>query len=103
MSYNLGDDAYTISLSSVEANNGNWHTVTLERYGKEFVLQMDGGERHNNVETEGPINGALDFTVKPDQIYSGAYVEYSTGEGRYSSEDFNSCKSCLCLSLKLSN
>ncbi|XP_053376534.1 neural-cadherin-like [Mercenaria mercenaria] len=93
VSYNLGDDAYDILLSNVpNVADGYWHMVTLERYGKEFILKMDSGEGRYYTETLGPVNGLVDFTVRQDQIYGGASVTYSANSAAYNGEDFeNSC------------
>ena len=41
--YNLGDGDYNITLPFHRLNDGEWHEVTLDRYGREFTLQLDGG------------------------------------------------------------
>ncbi|KAK7891667.1 hypothetical protein WMY93_023630 [Mugilogobius chulae] len=41
--YNLGDGDYNVTLHSFRLNNGEWHEVELERFGREFSLRVDGG------------------------------------------------------------
>lgn len=41
--YNLGDGDYNVTLHSHRLNNGEWHEVELDRYGREFTLRLDGG------------------------------------------------------------
>lgn len=41
--YNLGDGNYNISLPYYRLDDGDWHEVQLDRYGREFTLYLDGG------------------------------------------------------------
>uniref|UniRef100_A0A8C7PBT5 Neural-cadherin-like n=1 Tax=Oncorhynchus mykiss TaxID=8022 RepID=A0A8C7PBT5_ONCMY len=41
--YNLGDRPYNLTLPFHRLDNGEWHEVELDRHGKEFTLQLDGG------------------------------------------------------------
>ncbi|XP_068169742.1 neural-cadherin-like [Antennarius striatus] len=41
--YNLGDDDYNMTLPHHYLNDGEWHEVELDRYGREFTLRLDGG------------------------------------------------------------
>ncbi|XP_052798901.1 neural-cadherin-like [Mya arenaria] len=91
--YNLGDGEVTLRLSEVEVNNGQYHLVKLERYGKEFMLRLDGGERQFYTETIGPTNGMKEFRTRQDQIYAGATVSYTSGSPVFTSDDFSS--SCM--------
>ncbi|XP_069073745.1 neural-cadherin-like [Pleurodeles waltl] len=43
VSYNLGDGDYRMQLPSYSVDNGEWHSVTLERFDNEFILRLDGG------------------------------------------------------------
>ncbi|ESO86530.1 hypothetical protein LOTGIDRAFT_167053 [Lottia gigantea] len=46
--YDLGNsNVQILQLYYSPASNGRWHTVELERYGKQFILKMDGGEGRN--------------------------------------------------------
>lgn len=41
--YNLGDGDYNLTLPHHRLDNGEWHEVELDRYGREFTLRLDGG------------------------------------------------------------
>ncbi|KAK0049023.1 neural-cadherin [Biomphalaria pfeifferi] len=45
--YNMGAGEKRLALFNATANNGQWHTVRMERYGSEFLLSLDGGEGRN--------------------------------------------------------
>ncbi|KAH3883569.1 hypothetical protein DPMN_007529, partial [Dreissena polymorpha] len=93
VSYNLGDGEIIIQLSNVQVSNGQYHNVTLERYGKEFMLKLDSGEGRYYAESLGPVNGMMEFKTRQDQIHSGANVLYTSGQGVFSGEDLVS--TCL--------
>ncbi|KAK3581134.1 hypothetical protein CHS0354_033929 [Potamilus streckersoni] len=76
-SYVKGDGDLELALSYARASNGQWHSVTLTRIGKWLELQMDGGEGRYRNETYGPTDGHQMFSMKMDQVVSGAYVVFS--------------------------
>lgn len=41
--FNLGDGDYNITLPYHRLDDGDWHDVELDRYGREFTLRLDGG------------------------------------------------------------
>lgn len=41
--YNLGDGDYNITLPHLRLNDGEWHQVELDRFGRELTLRLDGG------------------------------------------------------------
>lgn len=41
--FNLGDGNYNVTLPHHHVNDGEWHEVELDRYGREFTLRLDGG------------------------------------------------------------
>ncbi|XP_067358441.1 neural-cadherin-like isoform X1 [Channa argus] len=41
--FNLGDGDYNITLPYHRLDDGEWHEVELDRYGREFTLRLDGG------------------------------------------------------------
>lgn len=41
--YNLGDGDYNLTLPYHRLDDGEWHEVELDRYGREFTLRLDGG------------------------------------------------------------
>lgn len=41
--YNLGDGEYNLTLPFHRLDDGEWHEVELDRYGREFTLRLDGG------------------------------------------------------------
>ena len=42
--YNLGYRENILRLSEIEVNDGQWHHVVVERFGKEVAIMLDGGE-----------------------------------------------------------
>lgn len=53
--YNLGDGDYNISLPYHRLDDGEWHEVELDRFGREFTLRLDRG------------GGQLEITASPGQ------------------------------------
>lgn len=53
--YNLGDGDYNVTLPYHRLDDGEWHEVELDRYGREFTLRLDGG------------GGRLEVTASPGQ------------------------------------
>uniref|UniRef100_A0A3Q3BK33 Neural-cadherin-like n=1 Tax=Kryptolebias marmoratus TaxID=37003 RepID=A0A3Q3BK33_KRYMA len=53
--YNLGDGDYNVTLPYYRLDDGEWHEVELDRYGREFTLRLDGG------------GGRLEVTASPGQ------------------------------------
>lgn len=41
--YNLGDGDYNITVPYHRLDDGEWHEVELDRFGREFTLRLDGG------------------------------------------------------------
>ncbi|XP_051916309.1 neural-cadherin-like [Hippocampus zosterae] len=41
--YNLGDGDYNVTLPFHHLDDGDWHKLELDRYGREFTLRLDGG------------------------------------------------------------
>ncbi|KAL5017034.1 hypothetical protein ScPMuIL_006623 [Solemya velum] len=85
LSYEIGNGPIVLSLDSANITDGQWHTVTVKRYDREFFLMMDTGEGRfyvDSVRTEdldGLLNfGSYDvaFDVRQDQVYAGASVSY---------------------------
>ena len=93
--YNLGDGETRLPISDVTVSNGQYHQVTLERYGKQMILKLDGGEGRYYTETLGPTIGLKDFNTRQDQMYSGASVTYASGSAGYSNNDLKDCKSSI--------
>ncbi|XP_024137074.1 neural-cadherin [Oryzias melastigma] len=49
--YNLGDGDYNITLPHLRLNDGEWHQVELDRFGRELTLRLDGGGGQQEVTT----------------------------------------------------
>ncbi|XP_061826093.1 neural-cadherin-like isoform X1 [Nerophis lumbriciformis] len=41
--YNLGDGSYNLTLPFHHLNDGEWHDLEVDRFGREFSLRVDGG------------------------------------------------------------
>lgn len=91
LNYKL-DNSYELHLSTVNASDGQWHKVTLERYGKEFILKLDGGEGRYYTDSQGPVNGAITFTPMNSQTSVGAEVAFSGGSVGYVGQDMTDSK-----------
>lgn len=93
LSFNLGDGVVDLMLNNVEASNGQWHKVMIQRFGKDFFLMMDGGEGRYYAEAVGPVvNNKVTFTPGNKEIVAGGSVSYTTGSPVFNGEDFqDSC------------
>ncbi|CAB1437444.1 unnamed protein product [Pleuronectes platessa] len=67
--YNLGDGDYNITLPFHRLNDGEWHDVALDRYGREFTLQLDGGGGRREV-TVSPGRGQ-EIIIDPSAVMIG--------------------------------
>jgi hypothetical protein len=86
---NLGDKELTLHF--VNASNGEWHTVYMERYGKAVTLKMDVGEgrfyNHTSGDThghqitrlEGTVLGGADYYKDSKYLFNpiSAIVKYA--------------------------
>ena len=64
-------------LTSITVNDGQWHTVRVNRYGSAAVLELDGGEGRRYNETfvfEGHQHMQVD---KQEGVYAGGKAEYT--------------------------
>jgi hypothetical protein len=69
--YDIGSGECTLKLSNVIVNDGKWHFVKAERYGKEASLIIDDGEHHKMNYTYGLPNGAREMEIDRDSIFLG--------------------------------
>ena len=84
LAYNLGDGEKTLDLTHAHANNGQWHTLLMQRFGREFHLKLDGGEGVNYNYTLGGTDRHRSISGRPlerevlkvnSHVYSGALKE----------------------------
>ncbi|GFR69872.1 neural-cadherin [Elysia marginata] len=84
LAYNLGDGEKTLDLTHAQANNGQWHTLLMKRFGREFHLKLDGGEGINYNYTLGGKERHRSVKGRPTErevlkvnshVYSGALKE----------------------------
>lgn len=76
LSYNLGDGIHNLTMYGVNASDGYWHMAKVQRFGKQFIMTMDGGEGVHFVQTGGPMFGHQQLDVKQNQLYSGAGLSF---------------------------
>ena len=69
--YNIGGGENVVSIASVPVNDGKWHFVKAERYGKEASLILDDGEGLKMNYTFGLPNGVKEMDVDRDSIFLG--------------------------------
>ena len=73
----LRTDERDLWLTSITVNDGQWHTVRVNRYGSSAVLELDGGEGRRYNETfqfEGHQWMQVD---KQEGVYAGGKAEYT--------------------------
>jgi len=88
------DSMYDLRLEHVDASDGQWHKVTLERHGKEFILKLDGGEGRFYSDTLGPVGGVNEFKPTASETYAGAELTISNGNvGGIAGQDMSDSKS----------
>jgi hypothetical protein len=91
--YDIGSGETLLSLDHVSINDGKWHFVKAERYGKEATIYVDDGEGHKTNHTFGLPNGAKEMDVDRDSIFLGAKVVQVKVSGYEISRDYHD--SCM--------
>ena len=79
LKYNLNAkifDEKDLWLSAIEVNDGDWHSVSAERYGSTAILILDGGHYPRYNETMTFTGNMLMSVDKLEGIYAGGKVEY---------------------------
>ncbi len=69
--YDIGSGETVLRLAMVAVNDGKWHFVKAERYGKEAALLLDDGEHFKMNYTHGLPNGAREMEIDRDSIFLG--------------------------------
>ncbi|XP_078524924.1 neural-cadherin-like [Lissotriton helveticus] len=69
VSYNLGDGDYRMQLPSFSIDNGEWHSVTLERFDNEFILRLDGGGGKREVTKS--LGDYKEIVIDPNSLVIG--------------------------------
>ncbi|XP_006823457.1 neural-cadherin-like [Saccoglossus kowalevskii] len=86
--YNLGDPGkeYYLNMDNYTVNDGNYHTIQLQRYGNFFQLKADGGGGARTVEaTQGVFT---QFVPDSTSLVIGAKILTS---GSSVTEDYTGC------------
>lgn len=91
--YDIGGGENLISISQVPINDGKWHFVKADRYGKEASLVLDDGEGLKMNHTFGLPNGGREMDVDRDSIFLGAKVVQIKVSGYEISRDYHD--SCM--------
>ena len=91
--YDIGGGESSIAIAHVPVNDGRWHMVRAERYGKEASLILDDGEGVKMNYTFGLPNGAREMDVDRDSIFLGAKVVQIKVSGYEISRDYHD--SCM--------
>uniref|UniRef100_A0A8P4GNM4 Neural-cadherin n=1 Tax=Dicentrarchus labrax TaxID=13489 RepID=A0A8P4GNM4_DICLA len=76
--YNLGDGDYNLTLPHHRLDDGEWHEVELDRYGREFTLRLDGGGGRREV-TASP-GQSQEIIIDPSVVMLGNY--FPSGHNR---------------------
>ena len=91
--YNLGSDlgsgSKILQLSHVNVSDGVWHTLYVERYGREVSLSMDSREGLYYVEALTTTSTHLHYTPSQRQLYGGADVKVTVLEEYVLDDDFS--------------
>ncbi|CAF0714325.1 unnamed protein product [Brachionus calyciflorus] len=91
--YDIGGGESVVSIENVLINDGKWHFVKAERYGREASLTLDDGEGLKMNYTFGLPNGAKEMDVDRDSIFLGAKVVQIKVSGYEISRDYHD--SCM--------
>ena len=78
--YNLNslkNEEHDLWLSAITVNDGQWHSVAVERYGSKAMLMVDGGEGRRFNETVLPTGHMLLHVDRIDGIYAGGKLEFT--------------------------
>ncbi|TKS73189.1 Neural-cadherin Cadherin-N [Collichthys lucidus] len=67
--YNLGDGDYNLTLLHHHLNDGEWHEVELDRFGREFTLRMDGGGGRREVTAS--LGQSQEIIIDPSVVILG--------------------------------
>ncbi|KAB7494699.1 Neural-cadherin [Armadillidium nasatum] len=79
-SYNLNSlrtEEHDLWLSAITVNDGQWHSVTVERHGSTAMLMLDGGEGRRFNETVQFTGHMLMDVDKQEGVYAGGKAEYT--------------------------
>ncbi|XP_018016523.1 neural-cadherin isoform X4 [Hyalella azteca] len=78
--YNLNSlrtEEHDLWLSAVTVNDGQWHSVVVERHGSTAILMLDGGEGRRYNETVAFSGHMLMDVDKQEGVYAGGKAEYT--------------------------
>lgn len=67
--YNLGDGDHNVTLPHHRLDDGQWHEVELDRYGREFTLHLDGGGGRREV--TGSPGRSQEIIIDPSAVMVG--------------------------------
>lgn len=69
VSYNLGDEDYSVRLPSYNIDNGEWHHITLNRNENEFTLRLyEGGGKREILKAAGVYK---EIVIDPSSLVLG--------------------------------
>ena len=91
--YDIGGGENLLILSHVPINDGKWHLVKAERFGKESYLTIDDGEGLKMNYTFGLPNAGREMEIDRDSIFLGAKVVQIKVSGYEVSRDYHD--SCM--------
>lgn len=92
--YNLGDGDYNITLPYYRIDDGEWHEVEMNRFGREFTLRLDGGGGRREI-TASP-GRSQEIIIDPSVVMIGN--SFPSGHNRSFVGEWQS----YCLLLKVS-
>lgn len=67
--YNLGDGDFNLTLLHHRLDDGEWHEVELDRYGREFTLRLDGGGGRREVTAS--LGQSQEIIIDPSAVMLG--------------------------------
>ena len=74
--FNLGSGERQVSLSHVNASDGQWHTIRVERTGQWVVLTVDSGEGRFYNETNGNSLDHRHIRLSQMSMFAGGDVRF---------------------------
>lgn len=91
--YDFGSGENLVRLTYHQINDGKWHFVRAERFGKEVLLTLDEGEGTQMNYSSGLPNGFREMDIDRDSIFIGAKVVQIKVSGFEVSRDYHD--SCM--------
>lgn len=74
---NLRPREQSVWLNAITVDDGQWHTVTVSRFGSTAILALDGGEGRRYNESFEFVGHQWLMVDKQEGVYAGGKAEYT--------------------------